>query len=150
MLLKKLSKLFKRKNKLEKIYYKNKEFIWYSIVSVICTIILFLLFYIVDRLTKGNYLVANFVSYTISFTLLYFGDRAVFHSKPKLGKNKITQSLSFVIVRVIGFPIDSAVLAFLITNFEIGNMWAKVIGSLIMFMYNYITNKLFVFKSSRL
>ena len=29
-------------------------------------------------------------------------------------------------------------------------MAAKVLGSLIMFMYNYITNKLFVFKKNKL
>ena len=150
MTLKPLRKLFKRKSKLEKFYDKNKQFIWYSIVSIICTIILFILFFITDKLTHGNYLIANFVSYTISFTLLYFGDRMVFNSKPKLGKNKLTQGVSFIIVRVIGFPIDSAVLGFLITHFDIGNMWAKVICTLIMFMYNYVTNKLFVFKSERL
>ncbi len=150
MNLKKLRKIFKRKSTLEKLYDKNKQFIWYSVVSIICTIILFILFFITDKLTNGNYLIANLISYTISFTLLYFGDRIVFDSKPKLGKNKLTQGVAFIIVRVIGFPIDSAILAFLIHYFNIGNMWAKVIVTLIMFMYNYVTNKLFVFKTERL
>lgn len=62
----------------------------------------------------------------------------------------LAQLTSFIIVRVIGFPLDSLVLSVLINKFHIANMAAKVLGSLIMFMYNYITNKLFVFKKNKL
>lgn len=144
------SKIFRRKNKLEKLYYKNEEFIKYCFVSLVCTGILYLLFFLVDWVTKGNYLLANFISYTISFTVLFVLDQRLFKSKPKRKKDKIAQVTSFIIIRVIGFPLDSIVLSVLINKFGIGNMAAKVLGSLIMFMYNYVTNKLFVFKKNKL
>lgn len=144
------SKIFRRKNKLEKLYYKNEEFIKYCFVSFVCTGILYLVFFLVDLITKGDYLLANFLSYTISFTVLFIWDQKLFKSKPKRKKDKLAQIISFVIVRVIGFPIDSLVLSILINKFSIGNMAAKVLGSLIMFMYNYVTNKLFVFKKNKL
>lgn len=141
-------KLFKKKSKLEKFYCKNKEFIDYNIVSFICTIILYVVFYLVNIITKGNYLMANFFSYTISFTVLYILDKEVFKIKPKRKKDRAKMFTAFIIVRIIGFPLDSLVLHILIANFSMGNMLAKVIGSLIMFIYNYLTNKLFVFNKT--
>lgn len=142
--------LFRRKTKLEKLYYKNEEFIKYCLVSAVCTGILYLIFFIVDLITDGNYLLANFLSYTISFAILFIWDQRIFRCKPIRRKDKISQAISFIIIRVIGFPLDSLVLHILIDKFSIGNMTAKVLGSLIMFMYNYITNKLFVFKKNKL
>lgn len=144
------SKMFRKKSKLEKLYYKNEEFIKYCLVSAICTGILYFVFFIVDFISKGNYLLANFLSYTISFAVLFVWDQKLFKSKPKRKKDKLAQVTAFIIVRVIGFPIDSLVLSFLIKRFSIGNMTAKILASFIMFMYNYVTNKLFVFKKNKL
>ncbi len=143
-------KLFRRKSKLEKIYDKNKEFINYCLVSAVCTGILYIVFFLVDLITKGNYLLANFISYVVSFTILFFWDQKLFKSKPRKKKDKIAQVTSFIIIRVIGFPLDSLVLHILIINFGMENMLAKIFGSLIMFIYNYLTNKLFVFKKAKL
>lgn len=140
--------LFKKKSPLEKFYLANREFIDYCLVSLVCTGILYLVFFIVDLITKGNYLLANFFSYTISFSVLYIWDEKIFKVKHTRRKTKIRQLISFVIVRIIGFPLDSYVLHILINNFNMGNMLAKIVGSLIMFIYNYITNKLFVFKKN--
>ena len=149
MFKKKNKGLFKRKSKLEKFYYKNEIFIKYCFVSFVCTCILYLVFYLVNLITKGNYLLANFLSYAISFTVLFFWNRKVFNYKPIRKKDRLEQTISFVIIRVIGFPLDSFILFLLIKEFNIGNMTAKVLASLIMFMYNYITNKLFVYKERK-
>lgn len=140
--------LFRKKSPLEKFYLANKEFIDYCLVSLVCTGILYLVFFIVDLITKGNYLLANFFSYTISFSILYIWDEKIFKVRHTRRKTKIRQLISFIIVRIIGFPLDSYVLHILINNFDMGNMLAKIVGSLIMFIYNYITNKLFVFKKN--
>ncbi len=142
-------KLFRRKTKLEKFYYDNEEFIKYCGVSLLCTLVLYLVFFIVDLVTKGNYLIANFFSYSISFALLFYLNQKVFKSKPKRRRDKFSQLTIFIIIRIIGFPLDSLVLSVLITKFNTGNMMAKIVGSLIMFIYNYITNKLFVFKKQK-
>lgn len=143
-------RIFRKKSKLEKFYYKNEEFIKYCFVSLVCTGILYLVFFIVDLITKGNYLIANLFSYVISFSILYIWDQRIFKARPITKRRKLEQLTNFIIVRIIGFPLDSLVLSILITDFHIGNMKAKILGSLIMFMYNYITNKLFVFKKNKL
>ena len=141
-------KLFKKKSKIKKFYDKNEEFIKYCLVSLVCTGILYLVFFIVDLITKGDYLLANFFSYTISFAVLYVWDKEIFKTKPKRKRDRAKMFSSFIIVRIIGFPLDSLVLHILIVNFSMGNMLAKVVGSLIMFIYNYLTNKLFVFNKT--
>ena len=141
---------FKKKSKLEKFYYKNEEFILYTIVSIFCTLLLFLLFYIVDKLTNGNYILANFISYLISFSLLFVLNQKLFKAKPLTKKGKFNQLMTFMVVRIVGFPIDSAILSLLINYSNMDNMVAKIVVSLIMFIYNYITNKLFVFKKNKL
>ncbi len=144
------NKIFRKKSKIEKFYYKNEEFIKYCFISLICTGILYLVFYIVDLISDGNYLLANFLSYTISFTILFIWDRKLFKSKPIRRKDKMLQVFSFVVIRIIGFPIDSFVLHVFISNFKMKNMIAKIFASLVMFMYNYVTNKLFIFKKNQL
>lgn len=141
---------FKKKSKLEKFYYKNEEFILYSLVSIFCTILLYLLFYIVDKITNGNYILANFISYLLSFSLLFVLNQKLFKSRPLTKKGRFNQLMTFVVIRVVGFPIDSAVLSLLINYSNMNNLVAKIIVSLIMFIYNYITNKLFVFKKNKL
>ena len=141
-------KIFRKRSRLEKFYDRNKEFLKYSLISVICTIILYIIFYIVNKITNGDYFLANFLSYFISFTVLFFMNQRLFKSKPIRRRDKFRQVTSFVVVRVIGFPLDSYVLYLLINNFDMDNMTAKIIGSLIMFIYNYLTNKLFVFKKN--
>lgn len=136
----------KKRNKLQKLYDDNEEFILYCLVSIICTGVLYITFYLVDKITNGNYMLANLVSYITSFTLLYFLDERIFKAKPHNKKHRYNQMIIFIIVRIIGFPIDSYILYLLIKKCNMNSMIAKVVGSLIMFIYNYITNKIFVFK----
>lgn len=46
--------------------------------------------------------------------------------------------------------IDSSILVLLIEKFDVPNAYSKVLSSLITFMFNYVTNKLFVFKKNKL
>lgn len=144
------SKVFRRKSKLEKFYHKNEEFIKYCLISLVCTGILYLVFFIVNKVTNGNYLLANFLSYVISFTALFIWDQKLFKSRPIRKKDRMKQVFSFIIIRLIGFPLDSFVLHVFISNFNMENMVAKVVASLVMFMYNYVTNKLFIFRKNKL
>lgn len=142
-------RIFRKKSKLEKFYDRNEEFIRYCLISLICTGLLYLIFFIVNKLTNGNYFLANFLSYFISFTVLFFMNQKLFKARPVRKRDKAKQISAFIIVRIIGFPLDSFILHMLISKFDIDNMTAKIIGSLIMFIYNYLTNKLFVFKKNR-
>jgi len=59
---------------IKQFYNKNKQFINYTLVSLFCTGILYFLYFLITYLTNGRYLVANFIAYIISFTILFVLD----------------------------------------------------------------------------
>ena len=126
------------------IYNKNKEFIKYCSISIICTIILYLIYFFITKINPKAYILANFIAYLVSFSLLFYLNQKLFNSIPTNKRNKITQILDFIIFRLIGFLIDSTILVILIEQVSISNFWSKIISSLLTFIYNYYTNKKFV------
>lgn len=132
---------------IKKIYENNKQFIKYSIVSMFCTVILYFLYFLITWLTNGRYIIANLIAYIVSFSVLFILDQKLFNSKPDNKKDTIKQLSAFVIFRVIGFTIDSSLLVLFIEKMGLINAIAKISSSLITFLFNYIVNKLFVFKN---
>lgn len=133
-------------NKLKDLYIKNKEFILYCGISFFCTILLYIIYYIIIKINKDAYILANFVAYLISFGLLFYLNQKLFKSYPINKRNKITQIIDFILFRLIGFVIDSSILVILIEKIHIGEFISKIISSLLTFIYNYYTNKKFIFK----
>ena len=134
-----------KKNTITEIYHKNKLFIHYSIISFFCTIILYLVYFLVNYLSNNQYIIANFFAYLTSFSLLFILDQKIFNSFPNNKKKLTNQILIFIIARAIGFLIDSFILIILIEKLKISPIFAKIISSVITFIYNYYANKKYVF-----
>ncbi len=132
-------------NKIKKIYLNNKQFIHYCIISFLCTIILYLVYFIVNYISNNQYILANFFGYLISFTLLFILDQKLFKSKPKDKKILLKQVLIFIFIRAMGFLLESMILIILIEKLKLSNLIAKLISSTIIFIYNYLANKKYVF-----
>ena len=132
--------------KITNIYIKNKKFIRYCSISIFCTIILYTIYFIITKINKDAYIIANFIAYIVSFSILFYLNQKLFKSIPKDKKTKITQILDFIIFRLVGFLIDSAFLIIFIEKVEMTNFASKIISSLLTFIYNYYTNKKYVFK----
>ena len=133
-------------NKIRSIYTKNKKFVHSSIISLICTGIRFIIYFLILWITNGRYIFANLISYVISFTILFFANQKLFDSKPNRKKDEAKQLSLFITYRIFGFFIDSALLALSIEKFNFSDVPARVFSSLLTFVYNYFTNKLYVFK----
>ena len=73
------------------IYNKNKEFIRYCSISIICTIILYLIYFFITKINPKAYILANFIAYLVSFSLLFYLNQKLFNSIPTNKRNKITQ-----------------------------------------------------------
>ena len=101
-------------NKIKEIYLKNKLFIHYCIISFLCTIILYLVYFIVNYISNSQYILANFFGYLISFTLLFILDQKLFKSRPKDKKILLRQILIFIFIRAMGFLLESMILVILI------------------------------------
>ena len=132
---------------IKKLYEKNKNFIKYSIVSLFCTVILYFLYFLITWLRNGKYIIANLIAYIVSFSVLFIINKKLFNSKLDNKKDFMKQLSAFVIFRVIGFVIDSSLLVLFIEKIGLINAIAKISSSLITFLFNYIVNKLFVFRN---
>ena len=111
---------------------------------------MFSLFFIINLITNGLYIVANVIAYTTSFTVLFILDRKLFNAVPKRKRDKAKQLSNFIIFRGIGLIIDSILLTIFIEYFKIPHFISKIMSSSMTFMYNYMTNKLFVFKNKNI
>ena len=87
------------------------------------------------------------IAYIVSFSVLFILDQKLFNSKLDNKKDFMKQLSAFVIFRVIGFVIDSSLLVLFIEKIGLINAIAKISSSLITFLFNYIVNKLFVFRN---
>ena len=132
--------------KVKKIYKKNKKLVYSGIISFICTCIRFAIYFFILWLTAGKYLLANLISYIISFAILFYCNQRLFESKPEKKKEKMKQLITFLLFRVVGFIIDSALLVLFIEVIKLTNIIARISSALITFVYNYTVNRLFVFK----
>ena len=131
--------------KIKEIYFKNKLFIHYCIISFLCTIIMYLVYFIVNYINNNLYILANFLGYIVSFTILFILDQKLFKSKPKDKKLFLKQILLFVFIRAMGFLLESLILVILIEKIGLSNLIAKLFSSTFIFFYNYTANKNYVF-----
>ena len=139
--------LFSRKKTLkQKFQDKDFQFVFYVLISNFSSLIFLILYVLFTYVfTNGNYILANTVAYTVSFTVLYLLDRNLFKAKTRSKKKFLLQASTFITLRVIGFPLDTALLYVLVEKVGLGKLFGKLVGSIIMFFFNYLTNKLFVF-----
>ena len=126
--------------KIKEIYFKNKLFIHYCIISF-----MYLVYFIVNYINNNLYILANFLGYIVSFTILFILDQKLFKSKPKDKKLFLKQILLFVFIRAMGFLLESLILVILIEKIGLSNLIAKLFSSTFIFFYNYTANKNYVF-----
>lgn len=131
--------------KIKEIYLKNNLFIHYCIISFLCTIILYIVYFLINYVSGNQYILANFWGYLVSFTLLFILDQKLFKSRPKDKKILLKQILIFIVIRAIAFLLESIILVILIEKIKLSNIIAKFISSTIIFIYNYLANKNYVF-----
>lgn len=131
--------------KIKEIYLKNNLFIHYCIISFLCTIILYIVYFLINYVSGNQYILANFLGYLVSFTLLFILDQKLFKSRPKDKKILLKQILIFIVIRAIAFLLESIILVILIEKIKLSNIIAKFISSTIIFIYNYLANKNYVF-----
>ena len=125
---------------------EQDEFIKYSLISLFCTLVFFCLYVSINYITNGRYLFANRIGYIVSFTTQFILNQKLFKAKPNKHHKSFLQGVAFIIVRLIGFPCDQFLLYKFVDSFHFTYLIGKLFDSLIMFIYNYLTNKYIVFR----
>lgn len=90
-----------------------------------------------------NYLLSNCLSFTASVIYNYIlSTRWVFDAKEN--KNKGKEIFVFVLLSVIGLGINQAIMWLCVENVEIDYTISKIVATVIVMIYNFITRKQFL------
>lgn len=116
----------------------------FGIVGVIAAAIDFGILFILTSLLDVFYLLSAAIAYTISTAFNYIASmRYVFVSKyDKSEKNK--EFLIFLILSLIGLGINEFFMWFFVEKYNIYYILAKVIATVIVMAWNFITRKFFL------
>lgn len=116
----------------------------FGIVGVIAAIIDFGTLFILTTFLDTYYLLSAAIAYILSTVFNYIASmQYVFVSKfDKSEKNK--EFLIFVILSVIGLAINELIMWFFVEEFNLHYILSKVIATIIVMVWNFITRKMFL------
>lgn len=119
------------------------KIIKFSIVGGIATIIDFVFLYIFKELFNINIILANTLSFIISVTYNYIASVTWVFDINKDKNNKI-QFILFIVFSVIGLIINNTILFILTDKLNIYYLISKVIATIFVMTFNFITRKRFL------
>lgn len=115
----------------------------FCIVGVIATIIDFIFLYIFKDLVGFSLLISNTLSFTISVIYNYIAS-IIFVFNIDRGKNSKKVFIKFIIFSIIGLGISNILLKLLVNILDIYYLIAKVITTIVVMIFNFITRKKFL------
>ena len=117
----------------------------FLIVGGIATIIDWLLYYVFYNYIKLSPLLANIISYTISTLYSYIVSvKYVFNVNKDNSKKK--NFIIFVLLSIIGLLLSEGLIYLMVNIFNIHKMLAKVISTVIVMFFNFVSKKYFLEK----
>ena len=119
------------------------KIIKFSIVGGIATIIDFVFLYIFKEFLNIDVILANTLSFIISVTYNYIASITWVFDTNK-NKNKKIQFILFIIFSVVGLIINNVILYILTDKLNIYYLISKVIATIIVMIFNFVTRKKFL------
>ena len=115
----------------------------FIIVGGIATIIDWIIYYACYNYFKINPLISNIISFSISVIYNYIASvKWVFDVKKD--KSKKRMFIEFMIFSIIGLVLTELLLLIFINKLEINKMISKIIATIIVMIFNFITRKKFL------
>ncbi|WP_220728679.1 GtrA family protein [Apilactobacillus xinyiensis] len=133
-----------------KIIQNNKQVISYLFWGVMTTLINIVVFMLLQKLTSWNYNINNSIAWIASVVFAYVTNRKwVFHSKSSSINEYLKEFISFSFGRFASFIMEEIILWVFITALGLNAGIAKVVGQVVVIVFNYFWSKLAVFKNKK-
>lgn len=121
----------------------NKDFLLYLIVGAIATVTEWILFFIFDKCSI-HYSVATIIAYILSTFVNWLAGRIlVFKATEKSLFNEI---ISIYIASIVGLLLNLLIMWITVDIFSFAEMFSKIIATGMVFIYNFLIRKLFIYK----
>ena len=119
------------------------KIIKFSIVGGIATLIDFVCLYIFKEFFNFNVILANTLSFTISVIYNYIASITWVFDVNK-NKNKKVKFILFIIFSIVGLITNNIILYILTDKLNIYYLISKIIATLFVMIFNFITRKKFL------
>lgn len=120
-----------------------KQIFKFGIVGIICFFIDYGVLYILTEFIGISYLISSAVSFSFSVIINYLlSMKFVFRSRKNV--NKAGEFSAFVILSVIGLGLNELIMWGCVEKVGIYYMVAKIISTILVMMYNFVTRKIFL------
>lgn len=117
----------------------------FVIVGGIATIIDWLIYFILYKFIKLEPIIANIISFSVSVVYNYYAScKYVF--KVNKEKSKTRQFTEFIIFSLIGLGINELLIFIFVNKLSWNAMLVKILATLIVMVFNFITRKKFLEK----
>ena len=127
---------------IKKLIYRHKLFVKYSIVGGIAAVVDFSILFILTDFLNVYYLISATISFIISALTNYFLNRKwTFRSNDKKRK----QLPVFFTITSIGLVLNNSIMFFLVERLFLWYIWAKVIATAVVLIWNFLGNKYLTF-----
>lgn len=121
-----------------------KQIIRFGVVGGLAFIIDYSLLFILTELTPLTYFYASIISFIVSLTFNYIlSIKWVFDVNKK---QEISDIIIFVVLSVIGLLINQIIMYVFVEKIHIYYMVTKIISTIVVMIYNFITRKIFIEK----
>lgn len=115
----------------------------FGIVGVVCFFIDYGVLYMLTEFAKIPYLVSSAISFSVSVIVNYIlSMKYVFNSKKNI--NKAGEFSVFVILSIFGLGLNEIIMWLCVEKISIYYMAAKIISTILVMIYNFITRKIFL------
>lgn len=125
-----------------------EQIIKFGIVGVIATIIDWGIYYICYNYFGIDYRIANVIGFSISVIFNYLASvKYVF----EVDKNKDPRKtfVLFITLSVVGLVINEVLLILLVQKLGLAKMLSKILASIVVMTFNFITRKMFLEENKR-
>ena len=112
----------------------------YLFVGGICTILDFLLLFILKDYLSINYVIASIISFSSSVILNYFLC-TFWIFKTRIIKNRYGEFMVYVIISLVGLFLNTGLIWFFTEIFGIFVLLSKVLGTPIVLVWNFLGRK---------
>ena len=127
--------------------FKNKllnQILKFGLVGGMAFVIDYVLLYFCTEFLHIHYLISSIISFTVSVIFNYIlSIKWVFDVKKK---QDVKDFVIFIILSVIGLGINSLIMYVMVEKFEVYYMLSKIVSTVVVMVYNFITRKIFVEK----
>lgn len=115
----------------------------FGVVGFLCFFIDYFVLFAATEFLGINYLISSAISFSVSVIFNYIlSTKFVFDTKQDA--NKTHEFILFVILSIIGLGINQVIMWFAVEIITMHYMFAKVIATAIVMVYNFISRKMFL------